>query len=103
MTQGKLIFYLKIIILLQYIKFFRNELDETIIETFIDFVYELLTDNELQLARLLRKKLLFKLDLKKNETFPKDNNIVNNNKKISESITNSDNIDTSYSLNSFTK
>ena len=86
-----------------YIKFFRNELDETIIETFIDFVYELLTDNELQLARLLRKKLLFKLDLKKNETFPKDNNIVNNNKKISESITISDNIDTSYSLNSFTK
>jgi hypothetical protein len=88
---------------LYYIKFFRNELDETIIETFIDFVYELLTDNELQLARLLRKKLLFKLDLKKNETFPKDNNIVNNNKKISESITISDNIDTSYSLNSFTK
>ena len=34
-------------------------------EIFADFVYELLVDDELQLARLLRKKLIFKLDAKR--------------------------------------
>ena len=42
-----------------------NELNENIVEIFADFVYELLVDDELQLARLLRKKLIFKLDAKR--------------------------------------
>lgn len=42
-----------------------NELNEKIVEKFADFVYELLLDDELQLARLLRKKLITKLDKKR--------------------------------------
>ena len=44
-----------------------NELNEKIVETFADFVYELLLDDELQLARLLRKKLINKLDFKRHQ------------------------------------
>ena len=35
------------------------------VETLSNFVFELLVDDELQIARLLRKKLLFKLDKKR--------------------------------------
>ena len=45
--------------------FFRNELNEKVVETLSNFVFELLVDDELQIARLLRKKLLFKLDKKR--------------------------------------
>jgi hypothetical protein len=43
----------------------RNELNEKVVETLSNFVFELLVDDELQIARLLRKKLLFRLDKKR--------------------------------------
>ena len=39
---------------------FRGELDEAIVELLSNFVFELLIDDELEMARLLRKKLLSK-------------------------------------------
>ena len=45
----------------------RNEYNERIVETLTNFVFELLCDDELQLARLLRKKLLLKLERKKQQ------------------------------------
>ena len=80
-----------------------NELNEKIIETFADFVYELLIDNELQLARLLRKKLLFKLDTKRNDQLVKEKLTVST-QSIKKSNGNLDSVDSvPYSLNSFTK
>ncbi len=55
-----------------------NELNEKIFETLADFVYELLLDDELQLARLLRKKLINKLDLKRLQEQEKETKCLNN-------------------------
>ena len=46
---------------------FSNEYNEKIVETLANFVFELLCDDELQLGRLLRKKLLVKLERKKQQ------------------------------------
>jgi len=53
-----------------------NELNEKIVETLADFVYELLLDDELQLARLLRKKLITKLDVKRLQEQQKEKNCL---------------------------
>jgi len=53
-----------------------NELNEKIVETLADFVYELLVDDELQLARLLRKKLITKLDVKRLQEQQKEKNCL---------------------------
>lgn len=47
-------------------------MNEKIVEIFADFVYELLLDDELQLARLLRKKLINKLDIKRLQELEKE-------------------------------
>lgn len=75
-----------------------NEMNEKISELFAEFVYELLVDNELQLARLLRKKLLVKLELKRGEQLVvKDSNKKSNG-------TGMDSVDSiPYSINTFTK
>ena len=62
-------------LLQKYKKFFflnlilkkRNELDDKIVEIISNFVFELLIGDELQMARLLRKKLLCKVDVKKQQ------------------------------------
>lgn len=45
--------------------YFRNDVDPKLVKTLLGFIAELVIDDELQIARLLRKKLLNKLDSKR--------------------------------------
>ncbi len=49
-----------------------NELNQKLVETLLSFIIELVIDDELQIARLLRKKLLFKIDKKREEQEKKE-------------------------------
>jgi hypothetical protein len=59
------------------------DLNQEIIETISNFVIELLTNNELQMARLLRKKLINRIIDKKNKNF--DQTLFNDDSKFENS------------------
>ena len=52
-------------------------MNEKIFEIFADFVHELLLDDELQLARLLRMKLISKLEMKRKHELEKEADNLN--------------------------
>ncbi|RNA20609.1 rap guanine nucleotide exchange factor 1-like isoform X5 [Brachionus plicatilis] len=55
----------------------RTELDDTeLIEILNNFIFELVIDDELQMARLLRKKLLHKLEKRRLEKLDDENSLI---------------------------